>query len=67
MLATIICWFCKNATQYLLRAAIHLLWSCLVALGRSGTSLLATFAHRTILSSFVKEILPGIIFHNKFN
>ena len=67
MLATIIRWFCKEATQDLLRATIHLLWSSLVAFGRCSTCLLAAFALRTILSSFVQEVLPGIIFHNKFN
>ena len=67
MLATIIRCFCKNATQDLLRATIHLLWSSLIALGRSSTCLLATLALGAILCTLVQEVLPGIIFHNCFN
>lgn len=67
MLATIIRCFSKNATQDLLRATIHLLWSSFITLSRCSTGLLAAFAFRTVLSSFVQEVLPGIIFHNKFN
>lgn len=49
----------------LLGAAIHLLWSSLVAFGGGSRSLLATLALRTLIA-LVEEVLPRIIFHNSF-